>query len=695
MDIANKDVVASLQVPTAAGMWTNALKTALLPGLALMLLVAAPLAGYQIPGTVQGVSVHTIATLAMAALLIALAPMLWRSGYRHANSAEDRVDAETLIESNKQLHLTRYQLQKRGKELDEAIAQLKTQRQDMARISVTARRSMALAGVTINASSDAIAVTDIHGVVRGISPSATQLCGIHRDDAIGTPFDEVIQLFDPGAARPEQHPIKRIALRAIDAADAAPHLETCLLRDRIGKSRTVLVTSMAITDKEGTVVGAYIKLERDNQDGTATVRIPSQLEPITGLPARDTFTRQLDDLLRAARTSDSEHHLLLLTPDNLDFISDRHGYQAAEQVLWQIADICRSSTGDQAQCFAISAGRFAVLLPESAEGDARTCADNLRQELQQATLTWRDEHLELNATIALLPINADSPSVNGVMEMAESMLRAGRRAGGNRVHTSIPVQSGVSESRFDDRGWAEWLQQRLAAGLGHLMSQEILPADASKDQRNVECYMRIEDVDGVWVSPRTFLPALGRIGETAMMDIWVLNQVLQQLADNPDFANEYGTFAINIAAASLQDTTYSLRVSECLNRHAAHASQICFEITENTATSTLREVATFVDTVQKAGAKVAIDQARGVGFQQILQRCRPDTVKIDATLICSAIHDDLAQAQVRWIAQSAHLRDVNCTACGVEDSAWFDQIKALGVDHLQGSGLNKMGPLMV
>eukprot|EP01006_Ploeotia_vitrea_P022817 TRINITY_DN55239_c0_g1_i1.p1 TRINITY_DN55239_c0_g1~~TRINITY_DN55239_c0_g1_i1.p1 ORF type:complete len:165 (-),score=26.82 TRINITY_DN55239_c0_g1_i1:33-527(-) len=141
MDIANKDVVTSLQVPTVTGMWAHALKTALLPGLTLMLLIAAPLAGYQIPGTIQGVSAHTIATLALAALLIALAPMLWRSGYRHANSADDRVDAETLIESNKQLHLTRYQLQKRSKELDEAIAQLKTQRQDMARINVTARRS--------------------------------------------------------------------------------------------------------------------------------------------------------------------------------------------------------------------------------------------------------------------------------------------------------------------------------------------------------------------------------------------------------------------------------------------------------------------------------------------------------------------------------------------------------------------------
>lgn len=695
MDVAKKDSSANFHVPTTLGMWASALKIALLPGLALMCLIASPLAGYQIPGEIQGISVHTVATLGFAALLFALVPMIWRSGYRRADYGDDRVDSSSLIETNKQLHLARYQLQKRSKELDDAVGQLKAQRQDMSRINVVARRNMALAGATINSSGEAVVLTDIHGVIRGISPAATQLCGIHRNDACGTPFDEVMQLFDPSAARPDQHPVKRIALRAIDAADAAPHLESCLLRDRVGKTYSVLVTSMAVVDKEGTAVGAYIKMERDDQTGGSPLRIPSQLDPITGLATRDAFTRQLDDLLRTARIHAGEHHLLLLAPDNLDFISDRHGYQAAEQVLWQIAETCRTCTDDKAQCFAISAGRFAILIPDSVDGDARNCAENLRQELQQATLTWRNEHLELNATIALLTLNGDSPNVNGVMELAEGMLRAGRRAGGNRVYTSIPVQSNNEDSRFDDRGWAEWLQQRLSAGLGHLMSQEILPSNADKHRRSVECYMRIEDADGVWVSPRSFLPALGRIGETALMDLWVLDQVLQQLAENPSFADEYETFSINIAAASLQDTAFALRVSERLNRHAAHAAQVCFEIAENTATSMLREVAQFVDTVQNLGAKVAIDQARGVGFQQLLQRCRPNMVKIDATLICSATHDDLAQAQVRWISQSAHLRDVECTACGIEDADWIDGIKALGVDYLQGSGLNKIGPLMV
>ena len=91
MDIAKKDSSANFHVPTTFGMWASALKIALLPGLALMCLIAAPLAGYQIPGEIQGISVHTIATLGFAALLFALVPMIWRSGYRRADYGDDRL----------------------------------------------------------------------------------------------------------------------------------------------------------------------------------------------------------------------------------------------------------------------------------------------------------------------------------------------------------------------------------------------------------------------------------------------------------------------------------------------------------------------------------------------------------------------------------------------------------------------------
>lgn len=667
-------------------------KPVVLPGLALLGLLASPLFGWHLPGDVLGFPAHNLATMACALLLVATAPLVWRSGFRRADTAMNEQTSIATQELNKQLHTARYQQQRRSKELDAALAKLKASETRMNTLNGQARRNQAIASTVINASDEAIIVTDVHGVIRGMSAPASQLCGVHRNDALSAAFDAIVQLFDPTAERPQNHPVRRIAMRAVDAPNSAPHLENCLLIDRMGNSMPVLVSSVAMNDQEGTAIGAYIRLEREDISDTGQ-RITSQVDAITGLTTRDGFIRRLDGLLSDARTATSNHQLLLIAPDNLDFVSDRLGYQAAEQMLWQIGETCRLASDGEGQCFAVSAGRIGILLPDADSGQADTLADAIRQKLQQTTMTWKSEHIDLPVTIAPLALDANSPGVSRVIETAEALLRAGRRAGGNRVYHGMPQQAD-DDQRFDDRGWVDWLQQRLGSGLGHLLSQEILPVD-SDDLPSVECYMRVEDTDGVWIAPNSFLPALRRAGETAMMDLWVLEQILQQLDEDPSLREQYASVSMNVAAESLQDNVFSLRVCERLSRNLALAKFVRFEVLENTATSLARETSAFVRAVQKLGASVAIDQARGLGLAQLLQSCLPDAVKLEASLVRASQTDDLASAQLGWLTQSAHLRQVKVVACGVEDAAWQDKLKAHGVDYLQGSALNKIGPLVI
>lgn len=668
------------------------LRIIMIPGLILLGLLVLPAVGFKLPGDVAGYSVHALAQVAAALLLLGCAPMIWRSAYRHAGENLGEESSVATREMNQQLQEARYQQHRRSKDLDAALKRLKALESDLARNNGQARRNLAIASAVINASDEAIFVTDIHGMIRGMSNPAAQLCGVHRSDAVKSSFDAIVQLADPTAERPEHHPVKRIPLRAVDAPNAAPHLENCLLTDRLGNRLPVLVSSMAITDDEGTAIGAWIRLDREDT-GTRKASLPAQLDPVTGLATRDGFSRRLDELQQEARMNSSVHQFLMVAPDNLDFVSDRHGYLAAEQMLWQIADTCRLSTADKGRCFTISAGRIGILLAEADSGRADALADVIHQKLQQTTLNWEKEHIDLPVTIAPVTIDASSPSVSGIIELAEGMIRAGRRSGGNRVHRGMP-QVTRKDERFDDRGWADWLQQRLGGGLGHLLSQEIQPLDDSAKPA-LECYMRIEDSDGVWISPNSFLPALRRCGETSMMDRWVLDQVLKQLENTPSLREDYAYVAINVAAESLQDKVFILQVKERLSRSRSLAGSVRFEISENTATMLARETADFVQAVQESGASVAIDNVRGLGLMQLLSRCAPQSMKLDAALVRASQNDDLAAAQLKWLVESAHLRELRVVACGIEDLAWKDLLQKYGVDDLQGSAINKIGPLVV
>ena len=693
MEVTNNDDPQSTSGTQASGGWLPGFKMMFLPGTCLLTVLALPMVGWQLPGSVAGYPIHTLVAIGAALLVMLTAPFIWRAGFRRAGDTVGEESSIATRELNKQLHEARYQQQRRSKELDATLKKLKASENEKNALSSQSRRNQAISTTLVNATDEAVIITDIHGVIRGMSAPASQLCGVHRNDALESAFDAIVQLSDPSAERPEHHPVRRIALRAVDAPNAAPHLENCLLTDRLGNTTPVMVSSVAMTDQDGTAIGAYIRLDREDSD-SALNRIPSQMDPVTGLTTRDTFTRRLDDLQLEARMESTSHQMLLIAADNLDFVSDRHGYLAAEQMLWQIGEICRLTTSTVGQCYAVSAGRIGVLMPDTDIGTAEAMADTIRQKLQQTTINWKNEHIDLPVTIAPISIDSTSPSVSGVLEIAESLIRAGRRAGGNRVYRGMP-QHTPKDERFDDRGWAEWLQQRLGGGLGHLMSQEILPVNESAHKPGIECYLRVEDTDGVWISPNSFLPALRRTGETAMMDLWVLDQILEQLDSNPKLINQYSSISMNVAAESLQNNVFALRVSERLHRNLALAQQVRFEITENTATSLIRETTQFVANVQKAGASVAIDQARGLGLQQLLQSCSPNAVKIDHSLVRASQKDDLAAAQLNWLVESAHLRNVHVVACGVEQESWQKPLINYGVDFLQGSSLNKIGPVVI
>ncbi len=673
----------------------QAWKAGLAPAAVLIGINALPLAGIHFPFRLLGLPLQVWLSLGAALIIAALIPLYWRMGYREA-AASGRENANVAFgESARKLQEARYQEHKRSQELDEALKTLKTQDRKLKQLSSATKRDLAVASALVESSGEAIVITDVHGVIQYLSIPASNMAGIHRADAVDSPFDDVFKLFDPSAEKPEMHPVRRLAVNAVDSTDTAPRLEACQLTHRTGKSRLVLVTSMAICDEEGTVIGAHIKMESQDSEGSPIdeARVPTQIDPVTGLRTRDAFSRRTDELLRRARTQSAVHHLLFLGPDNFDFVADRHGYRAAEQMLWKIAEVCRELASDGAQVYAVSAIRIGILMPDADGDDAKAQGERIRQALQQSTLSWDEESIDFPVTIGVVRIDHRSPGVGPLLELAETMLRSGRRAGGNQVFADVPVLSDA-ESRFTDQGWVDWLHQRLQAGLGHLLSQEILPVN-DKDKPMVECFVRVEDSDGVWISPMEYLPALRRAENTSFMDLWVLDQVLSQMAARPDLTERYLAIAINLAAETIADRDFVGRASERIANSGVHARHICFEILENTATMLPREVAHFVSLIQSSGAKVSIDQARGVGLMPVLHNCRPDFIKIDPILVRDFTHDELTRAQVRWLVESARLKELKTVACGIEDAEAVESLKQAGIDYLQGSAVNKMGPLML
>ena len=117
--------------------------------------------------------------------------------------------------------------------------------------------------------------------------------------------------------------------------------------------------------------------------------------------------------------------------------------------------------------------------------------------------------------------------------------------------------------------------------------------------------------------------------------------------------------------------------------------KICLDITETATVSNFTDVARFIENVRKLDVRVALDHFGGnsptYGY---LKNLEVDFIKIDGTLINGSIADPIDAAAVRSIVDVARVLSVPTLAAHVGSQAALENVKALGIHHVQGFHLH-------
>jgi diguanylate cyclase (GGDEF)-like protein/PAS domain S-box-containing protein len=112
--------------------------------------------------------------------------------------------------------------------------------------------------------------------------------------------------------------------------------------------------------------------------------------------------------------------LLLLDVDHLSRVNHLHGHTAGDEVLRQVARVCRSQMRMTDILGRVETDSFALLLPEANRGGAYRVAERIRR--QMASLAFRGPEKTFSCTVSIsgTPLSAECRDL-------EQMLQAGRR----------------------------------------------------------------------------------------------------------------------------------------------------------------------------------------------------------------------------------------------------------------------------
>ena len=534
---------------------------------------------------------------------------------------------------------------------------------------------------------EGLVVTDADMQVLDANPAYCRIVGIPHEELIGS----VPGLLRPGtsdaAGRPQQASLWA-ALRSTGS-----WVGEVVERRRNGDACALHVTVSTVSGPDGALRYHVLVVSDVTEHRLQRERLERQahFDELTRLPNRARLGQLLAEAMAA---TDRDGYLLAvcyLDLDHFKTINERHGHQAGDRLLAELADRLRGALRARGTVWSDSAARlggdeFVLLLRAGTVDEARSAVERvLRVVSQPIVLRPGAEPEVVTASVGATVYPLDSSDADTLLRHADHAMYGVKQSGRNGFLFFDPEHSRRTEERVLAIG-------RVQDALDH--GELMLYYQPKVDLRRgvvlgVEALLRWNHPEHGVVPPLQFLPLIENTGLSARVGDHVLAQALDQL----EVWHSQGldlSVSVNISARHLQEPDFSQRLAELLARHPTPLGpRLELEVLETAALTDIGFTSAVLERCARLGVRWALDDF-GTGYSTLtyLKRLPVQVLKIDR----SFVQNMLADAQDRAIVQGviSLSRTFGCVAVaeGVESAAQARMLLDMGCEVGQGSGIS-------
>ena len=152
---------------------------------------------------------------------------------------------------------------------------------------------------------------------------------------------------------------------------------------------------------------------------------------------------------------------------------------------------------------------------------------------------------------------------------------------------------------------------------------------------------------------------------------------------------------VNLSSTSLCDPAFASYVQSELKHSNISGKSLCFELAELDLIRHHHDVQALMDILRPLGCRFTVDGFVGsneVSFAPF-KDLKFDFLKIDGIIIQNILTDSSALAKTKAIVLACQKLGVRTIAELVETEATVAQLRAIGVDYMQGFGISRPAPL--
>jgi EAL domain-containing protein (putative c-di-GMP-specific phosphodiesterase class I) len=204
----------------------------------------------------------------------------------------------------------------------------------------------------------------------------------------------------------------------------------------------------------------------------------------------------------------------------------------------------------------------------------------------------------------------------------------------------------------------------------------------------VEALVRWADPKRGLVSPSDFIEGVEASVFGRALDSFVLSAAIDE-AKLLEAAGHATPVAVNLSPGSFEDPALASKLCARLTEANLEPDLLQIEVTERVLDAA-PNAAAVIEALGDKGIGVALDDF-GVGYSalQRLVRLKLECLKIDRSFIADMETNPRASVIVAWAVSLSHQLGATVVAEGVETEEMVHQLRALGVDSVQGYFVSK------
>ena len=538
------------------------------------------------------------------------------------------------------------------------------------RIEVERETALAELRATLEATADAILVTDLNGRIRAFNRRFARLWSLPEG---------VLHAGDDRAV----HEWVRMNVMDVDGYDR--RLEDVYAhtlaeaRDEIAHVNGAVIERHAQPQwSQGRPIGRVFSFRELNPHRAGVAREPGNLgiDQLTHLPNRTGFLLTLEDALRSARQSAG--FAVLCIEFNRDALFGEGGDSASgARRLSELAAQVRGAIRQPHYCARLGGSRFGVVIDYASEAAAEAAARRLIDALE------RDGDAGVPVAIGIGTYPGAGLSADEIVRHVEIAMHRAQQAS----------RSSFAVHKFGFESWQR-RRDRVEAGLFRAAEEGRfrLAAQPRFDARSghavaLEVQLRWRDRELGEVAASQFMGVAEERGLVGALDDWVLEHGLLQQRRWREAGHSL-RLNINVSDWQLTQPGYARRVAAALEAAGCAPSDLEIDVGESALQADPDAALAAVRSLARQGVRVMLD-GFGVGTSSLaaLQRLPFTGVKLDATLsqACAG-----AGAEGRWVpalVQLVQAMQMEVHANGVDTEAQRAALVAAGSDGLQGRSL--------